>query len=162
MPYLPNYAGALRCVGQALQNQDIEVFELKSQANEFRLQGGDPNPPYTALVEITFSTDRIKVLDREGQARRGQSNGEVRFDSVPEILRAVGEYVDNKRGHLRRINNSCASISDQPAVEIEYQTRAGDVQLESLTMNFIREAAVRMYKRRSRLRDPVNILTRKR
>jgi hypothetical protein len=162
MLYLPNYAGALRCVGQELQNQNIEVFELKSHANEFRLQGGDPNPPYTALVEISFSIDRIKILDREGQARRGQSSGEVRFDSVPEILRTVGEYIDNKRGHLRRVNNSCASISDQPVVEIEYQTRAGDVQLEPLPMRYIREAAVRMYKRRRRLPEAVNTLTRKR
>ena len=162
MLYLPNYAAALRCVGQALQNQNIEVFELESRAYEFRLQGGDPNPPYTALVEIGFSTDKIKILDREGQARRGQSNGKVRFDSVSEILRAVGEYVDNKRGHLRRVNNSCASISDQPVVEIEYQTRAGDLQLESLPMSLIREAAVRMYKKRSRISDPVSILTRKR
>ncbi len=160
MLYLPNYAGALRCIGQVLQNQNIELFELKTHANEFRVQGGDPNPPYTALIELHFSLDSIKILDREGQARRCQSKSEFRFDSLPEILRAVGEYIDNKRGHLRRLNN-CGS-SDQGDVELEYETRAGDIRSETLALSFIREAAVHMYKRRSRLSNPISMLTRER
>jgi len=162
MLYLPNYAGALRCIGQALQKQNIEVFELSTHVDEFRLQGGDPDPPYVALIELRFSIEGIKILDREGQARRRQSNAEIRFDSVPEILRAVGEYVDNKRGHLRRFNNSSSSNFYDPTVEVEYETRAGDVSSENLTMSFIRESAVRMYKKRTRLSNPVNISTRRR
>jgi len=162
MLYLPNYAGALRCIGQALQNQKIEVFELRTHADEFRLQGGDPNPPYIALIELRFSIEDIKILDREGQARRRQSNAEIRFDSLPEILRAGGEYIDNKRGYLRRVNNSSSSSFDGSSVEIEYETRAGDVQSKTLAMSFIREAAVRMYKRRTRFSNPISILTRQR
>lgn len=67
------------------------------------------SPPYIALIEVTFSTEDIKILDREGQAKRGQSSGEVRFDSLAEVLRAVGEYIDNKRGYLRRVNNGSSS-----------------------------------------------------
>lgn len=162
MLYLPHYAGALRCIGQALQNRNIEVFDLKSHTNDFRVQCGDPNPPYTALIQVAFSTEDIKILDRDGQAMRGQSSGEVRFDSLAEVLRAVGDYIDNKRGHLRGINNTSSSISDYPAVEIEYETRAGDVQLESLSMSFVREASVRMYKKRTRLPNPVSIFAQRR
>ena len=162
MLYLPNYAGALRCIGQALQTHEIEVFDLQSQDDAFRLLAGDPNPPYTALIELRFSGDNIKILDREGQARRGQSAADVRFDSVSEILRAVGEYIDNRRGHLRRVNNSCPSIADQPVVEIEYQTRTGDIRTENLPRNVIHEASVRMYKRRTRISNPISILTRQR
>jgi hypothetical protein len=158
MLYLPNYASALRCIGQALQNRNIEVFELSTDAGEFRVQAGDPNPPYTALIELQFSLDNVKILDREGQARRRQSKSEFRFDSVPERLRAVGEYIDNKRGQLRRLNNSC--LADQGDVEVEYQTRAGDVRLETLGMSFIRDAGVSMYKRRTRLSNPISTLTR--
>jgi hypothetical protein len=162
MLYLPNYAGVLRCIGQALQNQKIEVFELRTHADEFRLQGGDPNPPYVAIVELRFSIENITILDREGQARRRQSNKEIRFDSLSEILRAVGEYIDNKRGYLRRVSNSSSSSFDDPGVEIEYESRAGDVRSETLAMSFIREAVVHMYKRRTRLSNPINILTRQR
>ena len=162
MLYLPHYAGALRCIGQVLQNQNIEVFELKSHANEFRVQGGDPNPPYIGLIELKFSTENITILDREGRARRGQLNGEVRFDCLAEVLRAVGEYLDNKRGHLRRISNSSSSMSDGLSFEIEYATRAGDVELERLAMSSIRETSVHMYKRRTRLTEPVSIFSRRR
>jgi hypothetical protein len=160
MFYLPSYAAAFRCIGQELQRRNIEVFELKSHADEFRLQCGDPNPPYTGLIEMLFSKERIQMIDREGQNRRGQSTGEIRFDSIPEILRTVGEYIDKKGGYLRWINNS--GSSSDTALELEYQTRAGPVEMETLTMSFIREACVRMYQRRTGLNDPINLLTRKR
>jgi hypothetical protein len=158
MRYLPNYAVALRCIGQELQNQNIEVFELKMDANEFRVQCEDPNPPYTALIELYFSPDRIIILEREGQARRHQSNSEFRFDSLPERLRAVGAYIENKRGHLLRLSHCC--LSDQDDVEVEYQTKAGDVRRETLGMSFIHETAVDMYKRRTRISNPTSMLTR--
>jgi hypothetical protein len=158
MLYLPNYARALRCIGQALQTQNIEVFELKANANEFRVQCEDPNSPYTALIELNFSPDNITILEREGQGRRRQTNSEFRFDSLPEVLRAVGEYIDRKRAHLRQLNNCC--LSDQDEIEIEYQTRAGDIRAETLSMSAIRETAVDMYKRRTRLSNPFGMITR--
>jgi hypothetical protein len=161
MLYLPNYAGALRCIGQALQNQGIEAFELKTHADEFRLHAGDPNPPYLDLIELRFSVEDIQSLDREGQALRRRLNREIRFDGLPEIMRAVGEYVDNKRGYLRRLNNSDSSNID-PAVEVEYETRIGEIKSETLTMSFIRESAVRMYKRRTRLPNTIELATRRR
>jgi len=156
---LPNYASALRCIGQALQKREIEVFDLQRYPDELRLQAGDPNPPYTALIDLSFTGESIEILYREGEARRGQSGADVRFDSIPEILRAVGEYLDRKRGdQLRRITNSCHS-NGLSAIEIEYKTRAGDVQTEILTASAIRDASVNMYKRRTHLSNPVNMLT---
>jgi hypothetical protein len=154
-----NYASALRCIGQSLRGHDIEAFELKIHANQFRLLAGDPNPPCTALIELNFSLQNIESLDRQGKTRRGQADSAARFDSVPEVLRAVGEYVDRKNGSLRRVDNSA---SPESAVEIEYQDRAGDVKIENLTASLIRDICVRMYKRRTRLAQPINILTRKR
>src|SRR6266498_325954 len=86
MFYLPSYAGAFRCIGQELQSQNIEVFELRSHADEFRLQCGDPNPPYTGLIEMLFSKEKIQMIDREGRRRRGQLTGEIRFDSIPKYF----------------------------------------------------------------------------
>jgi hypothetical protein len=114
MLYFPNYARALRCIGQALQNQNIEVFELRTDPNEFRVQCEDPNPPYTALIELKFSPTSIEILDREGPARRHQT------------LRAVGAYIDNNRGQLLRLSH--CSLSDQDDVEVEYQTRDGNIR----------------------------------
>lgn len=159
MLYLPNYAFSLRCIGQALQRQNIDLFELKSDADDFNVQGANPNPPYIGIIDLRFSLNDIKILDREGQARRRQrSNSELRFDSLPEILRAVGKYVDGKRGtRLCRLNNCC--LSDQDAVEIEYQTRREDVRSEILSMSLIREIGVSMYKGRSRVPNRVRMVT---
>ena len=155
MPLNVGYAGVLRCVGQALQKRNIDIFELKSYPGEFRLQGGDPNPPYIALIEMRLSTAQMEVLDREGKMHRGQLNEGIRFDSIPEILRGIGGYVDSRRGQLLRIDNSCTSMSDDPVVKVEYEIRTGLVQSESLTTSFLREASVSMYKRRIQPITPV-------
>jgi magnesium chelatase subunit ChlI-like protein len=36
---------------------------------------GDPNPPYTALIELKFSAQHIEIFDREGKARHGVVGG---------------------------------------------------------------------------------------
>lgn len=161
MLYLPKYAGALRCVGQALQDRNIEVFELQNRADELHVQAGDPDPPYMGLIEISFSPDKLKILDREGRGRRGRSDGAVRFDSVAEVLRSVGEYLDQKLGDLRRIDNSGMSPSD-PAITLEYRTRTGELSSEKLPLSLIRETSVRMYKQRTRLTEPISIFSRRR
>ena len=155
------YANALRCIGQELESRDIEVFEVKNHANEFRVRAGDPNFPYTGLIDIRLSAEQIEVLDRRGQARRSNSNEEMKFDSIPNMLRAVGEYID-KHGYLRRVDNSCPPIADQLPMEVEYQTRTGDIRLETLPMSIIREASVSMYKRRAHRPDIISLLARKR
>lgn len=98
------------------------------------------------------------MLHREGKARRGQSDDGLRFDSMAEVLRGIGGYMDSKRGHLLRIDNSCASMADDPVMQIEFETRTGVVQSETLTVSFMREASVNMYKRRTQLSNPVSIL----
>jgi hypothetical protein len=160
MFYCSNYSSALRCIGQALESHNIDVFELIiTEADEFVVECGDPNPPYTGFLKFQFSTDNIKIIDRENQAQRRQTKSELRFDSLPEILRATGKYIDSKRGELRRLSNCCPS--DAGNVELEYQTRAGDVQSETLDMSLIREVAVNMYKRRNSISNPINTITRR-
>lgn len=157
MLYLPNYAGALRCIGQALEIQNIAVFELIVDADEFVVRCGDPNPPYRSILTMHYSPQRITILDREGQARRRQMKPDFRFDSLPEILRAAGRYVDSKRGEIRMVTNCSAS---QAGIQVEYQTRAG-IKSETLSAAAIREIAVQMFKRRTRITNPIDILTRR-
>ena len=160
MLYRPPYASALRCIGQALESHNIDVFELiTTQTDEFVVHCGDPNPPHTGVLRFQFSTDSIKIIDRENQARRRQTKSQLRFDSLSEILRATGKYVDSKRAELRRLSNCCPS--DAGNVELEYQTRAEGVQSETLDMSLIREVAVNMYKRRNSLSNPINTITRR-
>ncbi|HEY1234470.1 MAG TPA: hypothetical protein VGH22_13920 [Candidatus Binatia bacterium] len=157
MLYLPNYAAALRCIGQALEIRNIAVFELIVDADEFVVRCGDPNPPYTSIVTLHYSPQRITILDRDGQARRRQMKSYLRFDSLPEILRAAGNYVDSQSGQIRRLTNCSTS---EASIEVEYQTRAG-IKSETLCTSLIRDIAVTMFKRRTRISNPIDLLTRR-
>lgn len=157
MLYLPNYAGALRCIGQALETRNIAVFELTVVADEFVVRCGDPNPPYTGILTLHYSPQRITILDREGQARRRQMKPYFRFDRLPEILRAAGRYVDSKRGEIRMLTNCSAA---EAGIEVEYQTRAG-VKSEMLSTATIRDIAVHMFKRRTQISNPIDMLSRR-
>jgi len=157
MLYLPNHAGALRCIGQALEIRNIAVFELIADADEFIVQCGDPNPPYTGILTLHYSPQRITILDRDGQARRREVQPYFRFDSLPEILRAAGKYFDSKRGQIRMVTN-CSVL--EAGIQVEYQSRAG-IESETLSNAVIREIAVNMFKRRSRISNPIDMLTRR-
>ena len=157
MVYLLPYAVALRCIGQVLQQQNIEIFEIKTDGSEFQLECGDPNPPYTEIIRLDYTIDKIRILDRQAQTRRGGSRPEVRFDSVPEMLRTIGEYIDAKRAHLRRLDGAC--LAHRPDLEVEYQTRAGEIVSETLALGWVHETADRMYKKCSRIANPVSMLT---
>ena len=157
MLYLPNYAGTLRCIGQALETRNIAVFELVVDADQFVVRCGDPNPPYTGILTLHYSPERITILDREGQARRRQTKPYFRFDSLPEVRRATGRYVDSKRGEIRMVTNCSAS---EAGIQVEYQTRGG-IEAETLSMATIREIAVHMFKRRTRISNPIDMLTRR-
>jgi hypothetical protein len=157
MLYLPNYAGALRCIGQALEIRNIAVFELIVDTDEFVVRCGEPNPPYTGMLTLHYSPQTITILDREGQARRRRMKSYFRFDSLPEILRATGRYVDSKRGEIRMVTNCAAA---EAGIRVEYQTRMGR-ESETLSTAAIREIAVDMFKRRTRMSNPIDMLTRR-
>ena len=121
MIYRAPYASTLRCLGKALQSHNVDLFELiTTDADEFMVECGDPHPPYTGIPKLQFSTDSIKIINRENQARRHHAKSELRFDSLSEILRAAGRYVDSKRVELRLLN--CCP-SDAGHVKLEYRTR---------------------------------------
>lgn len=159
MIHFPNYASALRCIGQALELRGIDVFELTAtETGEFLVEYADPDPPHTRILTIQFSPDNIEVLDREGQARRHEAKSEFRFDSLPEVLRAAGWHLDGKRAELRRLNNCC--LSEAADLELEYQTRAGP-QSATLARDTIRGIAMKMYRRRTDISNPIHFVTRR-
>jgi hypothetical protein len=158
MMHVPIYANALRCIAQALQSDSIDIFQLSAVGEGYVVEYLDPNPPYLNILRLEFSAARIEILDREGRAKRRDSKSDFRFDSLPESLRAVGRYVDSRRVLLRRLRNGSAEL-DQ--VVLEYQTRDGSLQSEILDTRSIREIGIAMYKRRTRIADPITLITRR-
>jgi hypothetical protein len=140
---------ALRTIGQELKRRGIDLFELRCLRKEYYLQCGDPDPPYVGLREITFSDDEINSLDLAAATRRGNDLTFVDFESLPEIMRAIGRYVEIKEGDLLRVS-SFVSSSDQEMMKLEYDGPDGRVHVEELPFSTLAETAMRMYKERSR------------
>jgi hypothetical protein len=142
-----NHSRALRTIGQELVKRGIDLFELRCLRAEYYLQCGDPEPPHTNLLKISFAPDEIVSLDLAAAAQRGQSFKWVDFESMPEILRALGEYVARKDGTLMRVSHA-ASLQPQDHVRFEYEGRDGRTQTEQLPLSAIADKAMRMYKTR--------------
>jgi hypothetical protein len=147
MPSHGTYSTALRCVGQALEKQRIEFFDLKYEQEKFYIKCEDPNSPHVRLIELRYSADDIDTLERDGQAKRCGSFKMVNYDGLPETLRAIGKYIDDKGGHLLRICNSDVSPT-KGAIKLEYQTPSGYLQAEELPKASIYETMMEMYKER--------------
>jgi hypothetical protein len=138
----------LRVIGQVLDKEGIDLFELRYSGDEYRLLCGDPEPPHLRLVEMRYSGDEIEALDAEARKQRRGQFALVNFDSLPEILRAAGRKIDNQRGKLVRIGNSEASISAN-TIRVDYQTPDGRIHSEDIALATVADLALRMYKERS-------------
>ncbi len=144
-----DHSKALRAIGQELVKRDIDLFELRCLRTEYYLQCGDPTPPYVGLIELSFTDDDVISLDLAGASQRGGTFKFVEFEGLPEILRAVGRYIENKEGMLLRISNTDASF-DSETMRLEYESRDGRSHVEQVALTELAEIARRMYKERSR------------
>jgi len=144
----PNHSRALRTIGQELVKRGIDIFELSCLSSEYYLQCGDPQPPHTDLIKIGFAPDEIIALDLAAAGQRGRSFRWVDFESIPEILRTLGEYVAEQDGSLMRVSHT-ASLQSQDHIRFEYEGRDGRTHTEQLPSSTIADKALRMYKSRA-------------
>ena len=139
------YAKALRTIGQELEKRGIDLFELSCRRADYTIEYSDPKPPHTQLRELCLSGEEIRSLDLDAARQRGGSFKLVAFDRLPEILRALGRYVESKDGDILRISTA-ASTPERDAMRLEYEARDGRIQLEELTTTAIADIAMRMYR----------------
>jgi len=149
MSRLYPYSNALRSIGQALEKLGIEDFDLRCDDGEFHLQCGNPNPPYMTLIELSYSFNDIESLEREGRTRRGGRFVLASVESLPEMLRAMGWFVDARSGRLRRICTSDASVAEG-SWQLEYKARDGNITLEEFNMKLFHETFLRMRQERGK------------
>jgi hypothetical protein len=148
-----DHSKALRAIGQELVKKGIDLFELRCLRSEYYLQCGDPTPPHVGMIELSFTDDDVISLELAAASRRGGAFKFVEFESLPELLRAAGRYVDNKDGQLLRISNTESAV-DSETMRLEYDTRDGRNHVEEVPLTELAETARRMYKERNRASAP--------
>lgn len=145
-----HHAQELRTIGQELQKQNIDVFDLRYDDGDYVLVCGDPNPPFTDLIHLRYSSFELKSLELSAARARSPGFKLVEFSSMGEILRAIGRHVERLDAKLSRISLP-DNAADGTMFSVEYETRAGKYRAEDMHSRDIADLAMRMYKQRSRI-----------
>jgi hypothetical protein len=137
-----HYHRQLRSVGQSLEAQRINIFELTCRGDRIVVRG-QPEKETSLLAalrnwqkqrrneglnsSLTFTQQDIDQIERQGRANRSQGNRLPDFYSLANTLRTVGSYLDLKGAELLEIHKrqlSLTILSRNEAGHPEYEERA--------------------------------------
>jgi len=153
-----SYDRQLRSIGQFLDAQRIEVFELSRQTDNYMVRG-EPEKETSLLAmlrnwqkrlrregmttSLTLTEQDIDELDRQGKASRTQGNRLPDFHSLPNTLRTVGAYLDTKNAELLELHKK------QLSVTILSRNQAGYPELEERSLGSLYELFVKFHANRN-------------
>ena len=140
----------LRTLGQQLDKQNIDIFDLRAADGDYVLECADPNPPFTDLIHLRYSTVELEALDLAAAQSRNPGFTRVDFQGLAETLRAIGSYVERVNAKLLRVSATDAVLEGHP-VKIEYQTRDGRHHSEELRSDEFADFQTHLYKQRARI-----------
>ena len=171
MTQLSNYAQLLRPVGQVLETLKVESFSMTIASTGVHViaqkkaekQSAEPElsmrvawqslrrqkaelarrpEAASGALELHYSQSDIERIDTEEQSKRKGKGVSSEAHSLPEILRALGGYVDQKGGQVLAVKKE-----DQD-VTIEYQSALRKTIVEQFTVASLYDYWVKMYMRR--------------
>ena len=121
-----SYGQQLRSLGQYLEAQRINIFELTCRGERFVIKG-EPEKETSLLAalrqwqqrrrsdglnaSLTFTRNDLDQLERQGRAQRKQSNRLPDFYSLPNALRTVGQYLELKGAELLELQKRQLSLT---------------------------------------------------
>ena len=153
------YDRQLRSIGQSLEAQRINVFELSTQGDGYVIKG-EPDKETSLLAmlrtwqrrlrsdgvngSLTFTSYDIDELDRQGRARRSRTNRLPDFHSLPNTLRMVGSYLEAKEAELIELRKHELSFS------ILSRSKFGHPEFEEKSLGSFYDLFVKLHSQRSR------------
>ena len=166
------YTALLRPIGQMLEGLRIESFSVKPDSVGFvvrdktrsraqltpreraflgelhwmhgaSLNKEDALQLAAGVFEWHVTTVDLERFEAAGRARRHEDSGTPDSHSISQILRVIGNILDQKRQELYCISK------DAGAVAVEYFTGDGKVANDEYSLPVLYDQWVRMYKRRT-------------
>jgi hypothetical protein len=167
------YTTLLRPIGQMLEGLRIESFSVKPDSVGFVVRDKTRNRAQLTPREKAFlgelhwmhgaslnkeqalqlaagvlewhvTTVDLERFEAAGRARRHQGSGTPDSHSISQMLRVIGNILDQKRQELYCISK------DADAVAVEYVTGDGKVTNDEYSLPILYDHWVRMYKRRAK------------
>ena len=121
-----SYAQQLRSLGQYLEAQRINIFELTCRGERFVVKG-EPEKETSLLAalrqwqqrrrsdglnaSLIFTRNDLDQLERQGRGQRKQSNRLPDFYRLPNALRTVGQYLELKGAELLELQKRQLSLT---------------------------------------------------
>jgi hypothetical protein len=153
-----SYDRQLRTIGQSLEAQRINVFELSSEGDGYVIKG-EPDREASLLAalrswqrrlrsdgvdgSLTFSSYDMDELDRQGRARRSKNNRLPDFHSLPNTLRMVGSYLEAKQAELIELRKHELSFS------ILSRSKLGHPEFEEKSLGSFYDFFVKLHSKRA-------------
>ncbi len=114
-----SYHRRLRTVGQSLEAQRINVFELSCEGDRIVVKG-EPDKETSLLAalrkwqkqrrsdglaaSLTYTGQDLEQIDRQARANRSHANRLPDFHSLANMLRTVGWYLDQNAAELLELH----------------------------------------------------------
>jgi hypothetical protein len=133
------YDQQLRAIGQSLEAQRINVFELKHRGDQYLVRG-QPEKETSLLAvlrewqkklrsqglnsSLSYASQDIESLERQGRSKRTRTNRLPDFYSLSNTLRTVGCYLDSNDAELIEIQKRPLSLT------ILYRNKHGHADFE--------------------------------
>jgi hypothetical protein len=143
------FSEVLRIIGQDLEMRGIKTFDIQSEVETVFVRCGYQAPPAEMPVTLHYTPGDLEELRIAGQEGRGQSAEPKDFYSLSQTLRAIGGYVEQKKGCLVRLAND-GLLGADVVFRIEYKTAGGERLIEEYSSSAVYDICVSMYKRRGK------------
>ncbi len=157
-----SYPQQLRSIGQSLEAQRINVFELACRGERFVVKG-EPEKETSMLAalrqwqqrrrseglnaSLTYTRQDLEQLDRQGRARRTQANRLPDFYSLPNTLRTVGHYLESKGAELLELQKHQLSLT------LLSRNKHGHPEMEERTIASFYQLFLKLYDARGKSPD---------
>lgn len=154
-----SYDHQLRTIGQSLEAQRIHIFRLQLQGERF-VVAGEPDEETSLLAKLrnwqkrnrsegmnsslTFTSQDIEQLDRQGRAQRSKTNRLPDSHSLANTLRTVGAHLKSKGAQLIELQKQELSIT------ILARNHAGHPEFEERTIASLYDLFLREHEKRGK------------
>ena len=154
-----SYDHQLRTIGQSLEAQRIRIFKLQLRGERFVVTGEpDEEPSLLAKLHnwqkrnrsegmnssLTFTSQDIEQLDRQGRVQRSKTNQLPDAHSLANALRTVGAHLKSRDAQLIELHKQELSIT------ILARNHAGHPEFEECTIASLYDLFLREHDKRGK------------
>ncbi len=157
MTRTPTYDQQLRNIGQSLEAQRINIFELKYRDHRYLVKG-DPEREDSLLAtlrqwqkrwrhegmnsSLSYALQDIDQLECQGKSQRSRPDRLPDFYALSNVLRTLGAYLDDQGAELMELQKTSLTLM------LLYRNREGHPAVEERSIASFYDYFLKLHGRR--------------